>query len=102
MKLNELRNWAMSSYNEDTDEHLDYYINEQDCNVGSKAYLYSHEDAELSEMEIVHIIIRSDNTDEYDELDDESLLDGEAEYDADTSAEFITDDDCYIVWMRYV
>lgn len=30
------------------------------------------------------------------------LIDGESEYDADTSAEFITDNDSYLVWFDYM
>lgn len=96
------KNWALSSYEEDTNEQLDYYINERECNVGDKAYLYSHEDEELSEMEIVHIIRRSDDMELYDELDDEVLIDGEDKYDADTGAEFITNDDCFLVWFKFI
>lgn len=29
------------------------------------------------------------------------LTDGEEEYKADTSAKFITDNDCYLVWFKY-
>ena len=52
MTREELKNWELSEYNEDTDEQLDYYINERQCDIGDKAYLYSHEDYELTEMEI--------------------------------------------------
>lgn len=99
-----LRNWALSEYNEDTEDQLDYYINERKCDVGDKAYLYSHEDKELTEMEIIYIIERSNDMDYYDELlsDEDVLLNGEYEHDADTSAEFITDNDCYLVWFKYV
>ena len=38
----------------------------------------------------------------YDDLDEDVLIDGETEYGADTSAEFITDNDCYLVWFKYV
>ena len=102
MTREELRNWELSEYNEDTDEQLDYYINERMCDIGDKAYLYSHEDNELTEMEIVHRICRLDNADYYDSLDEDVLLDGEDEYNADTSAEFITDHDCYLIWFKYV
>ena len=104
MTRKDLKNWELSSYNEDTDEQLDYYINANKCGVGDKAYLYSHEDEELMEMEIVHIISRMDNIELYDNLisDDDVLLDGEDEYNADTSAEFIMDNDCCLVWFKYV
>ena len=104
MTREELKNWALSEYNEDTEEQLDYYINEYKCDIGNKAYLYSHEDNELTEMEIVCIISRLDNIEYYDELleNEDVLLDGEDEYNADTSAEFITDNDCYLVWFKYV
>lgn len=95
--------WIVSSYNEDTEEQLDYYINENDCNVGDKAYLYNHEDGKLTEMEIVHIIPRTADMEFYDRLtgSEDVLLDGEEEYFADTSAEFIADYDCYLVWFKY-
>ena len=104
MTREELKNWALSEYNEDTEEQVDYYINEYKCDIGNKAYLYSHEDNELTEMEIVCIISRLDNIEYYDKLleNEDVLLDGEDEYSADTSAEFITDNDCYLVWFKYV
>lgn len=104
MTRRNLRGWAKSEYNENTPEQLDYYINERKCDVGDPAYLYEYENKELCEMQIVHIVCRSDNTEHYDNLieNDDVLLDGETDYKADTSAEFITDNDCYLVWFRYV
>lgn len=103
MTIEELKNeWELSSYNEDTSEQLDYYMNTSKNNIGDVAYLYLHEDFELRELEIVNIIVRSDNPKYYDELleNDDVLINGEDNYDADTSAEFITDYDCYLVWFR--
>lgn len=102
MTREELKNWALSEYNENTEDQLDYYINERKCDVGDKAYLYSHANEELIEMEIVKIFARSEDMEDYDELGEDVLLDGEDEFNADTSAEFITDNDCYLVWFRYV
>ncbi len=104
MTVEELKNWELSEYNEGTEEQLDYFINERNCDVGDKAYLFSHEDDELTEMEIIKIISRMDDMDYYDELleNEDVLIDGEEEYGADTSAEFITDNDCYLVWFKYV
>lgn len=102
MTREELKNWTVSEYNENTEEQLDYYINERQCEVGDKAYLYSHDEKELTEMEIIHIIARSADMKLYDELDENILLAGEDEYNADTSAEFITDNDCYLVWFKYI
>jgi hypothetical protein len=98
------RFWAVSSYNEDEEDQLDYYIKESKCDVGDTAYLYDHAENELTEMEIVHIIAWSDDTYVYDKLlkDEDILVDGEDYYKADTSAEFITDNDCYLVWFKYV
>ena len=95
-------NWSVSSYNEDTEYQIDFYIYESQCEVGDKAYFYSHEDKELREMEIVHIISLSDDFDLYTKLleDEDVLINGEEEYDADASAEFITDNDSYLVWFR--
>ncbi|MBE6880392.1 MAG: hypothetical protein E7490_06125 [Ruminococcaceae bacterium] len=97
-------NWAVSSYDEDTMCQIDYYIDEDNCDVGSKAYMYSHLDEELVEMEIVHIIALSNDFDLYNELleDDDVLVNGEEEYGADCSAEFITDNDSYLVWFKNV
>lgn len=100
MTREELKHWDLSEYNEDTGDQLDYYINERKCGVGDKAYLYSHADDKIVEMEIVKIIARSSDPDYYDNLSEDVLLDGEDEYDADTSAEFITDNDCYLVWFK--
>ena len=99
------KNWSLSSYNEDDIyDQLDYYFNESECKVGDKAYLYTPYETELTELEIVHIICRSDDTELYDKLleNDDVLIDGECEYNADTSAEFITDNNCYLVWFEYV
>lgn len=95
---------ACSSYNEGTPEQLDYYMNEGKCDVHDVAFLFSHEERTLTKMEIAHIICWSDDPSEYDRLleNEDILLDGEELYDADTSAEFITDNDSYLVWFAYV
>lgn len=95
--------WECSDYNENTDYELNFYMQEKKCNIGDTAYLYDYHEDELIKLEIIHIIRRSDNMEYYDELieDDDVLLDGEKRYDADTSAEFITDDECYLVWFKY-
>lgn len=97
----EIKNWAVSEYNEDTEEQLDYYFNERMRNPGDTAYMYSHRDKTYTKLEIIHVISRSNNIEDYDSLDKDVLLDGEDEYKADTSAEFITDNDCYLVWFTY-
>ena len=97
-------NWAVSSYDEGEECQIDYYMNEQQNNPGDKAYLYFHEDDELRQLEIVHIIARSNNPDTYDKLleDDDVLINGEDEYGADASAEFFTQFDCYLVWFKEI
>jgi len=96
-------NWTLSEYNEGDVDQLDYYINENRCNVGDKAFLYSHETNTITGMEIVNIISRNSNPFIYDTLisDDAVLINGEQAYNADTSAEFIADTDCYLVWFKY-
>lgn len=96
--------YALSSYNEDTPEQLDYYIDENSCEKGDLAFLYSYEEDKIQALAIAKIIRRSDNPSEYDELikDNYVLLNGEDYYAADTSAEFITDNDCYLVWFKYL
>lgn len=96
-----LNEWISSDYNEDTTEELNYYVKEKDIEIGKTAYLYRHEDDSLMQMTILAVKKRSDDFEAYDELEEEALIDGEDEYDADTSAEFITDNDCYLVWFRY-
>ncbi len=98
------KNYVVSSYNENTNEQMDYYINENSCKKGDAAYLYLHEKNKIQKMEIVKIISRSCDPYVYDKLleNEDILLDGEDKYNADTSAEFITDNDCYLVWFKYV
>lgn len=96
------KNWCVSSYNEEEEDQLDYYIDLCKCDVGDKAYLYCHEEDVLIEMEIIHMIIWSDDTDYYDNLDGDVLIEGEVEYGADTSAEFFTGDDSCLIWFKYV
>jgi hypothetical protein len=97
-------NWVVSSYDEGEDCQLDYYMHEMSCFPGEKAYCYSHEDDELRELEIVHVIARMDNAELYDELiqDDDVLINGEEEYGADCSAEFIAKFSSYLMWLKYV
>lgn len=98
-----LESWELSSYNEGTPEQLDYYINERKADVGDIAYQYSQEEENWFRMKILNVIRRSDDPKKYDKLleNEDVLLDGEDEYEADTSAEFITDNDCYLVWFRF-
>lgn len=100
--VEDVNNFIISSYNEDTEDQLDYYIEEGKCNVGDTAYLYDFAEKELTKMEIIHIIRRSDDMELYDNLDEDILCDKEEEYGADTSAEFIMDYDCYLVWFKYI
>ena len=46
-------NWIKSSYNEDTPEQLDYYINPNYCSVGDVAYVYEHERNNLEKFNSV-------------------------------------------------
>ena len=97
-------NWEVSSYNEGTSEQIDYYISELSAFAGEKAYMYSHEDDELYELEIVHIIASMDDANTYNKLieDDDVLINGEEEYGADCSAEFIAKFSSYLVWFKNV
>ena len=96
------KNWEVSSYNEGTDEQIDYYMNELRSAPGDHGYVYVHEDDELRELEIVHIIAQSDDPGRYEELlqDDDVLINGEEEYGADASAEFIAKYNSYMVWFK--
>ena len=95
-------NWDVSSYNEGEECQIDYYIRKDDNAAGDTAYAYYHEDDELRKLEIVHIIARSSDEAAYDALleDDDVLLNGEEEYGADCSAEFIMWYDSYLVWFK--
>ena len=94
--------WILSEYNEDTEDQIDYYLNEEACKVGDTAYQYDHNTNLLIELEIVHIISRNDNIELYDTkvANKSVLIEGETLYDASTSAEFITDKNSYLVWFN--
>lgn len=56
-------------------------------------------------MSIIHIITnKAIPINMYDRLieNDDVLINGEEKYNADTSAEFITDDECMLIWFRVV
>lgn len=92
-----------STYNKNTKKQQDYYIDQKKCDIGDKAYLFSHENKKMTEMTIVHIISRNENPKYYDNLitTADVLKTGETTYNANTSAEFIADDNCYLVWFSY-
>lgn len=96
-----LQNWLVSSYNEDTKEQMDYFLNAHHCDTGELAYLYSHESKKYTKLEIVRCIWRSHDIAYYDGRGDCVLTDMESVLNADTSAEFITDNDSCLVWFRY-
>lgn len=101
-RLKELRSLCIeSAYNEDTDSELDYYIKEPPA-IGDIAWLYAKEYDTVQKMRIKQVIRRSDNVEAYGANSEDALTDGESEYDADTSAEFITDNDSYLVWFDYM
>lgn len=78
-----------------------YYFQERRCEPGNIGYLYSIDDDEISKLRIVNCIARSENPKEYDNYNEDILLDMEDLYEADTSCEFITDKDCYLVVFKY-
>lgn len=94
----------VSSYNEGSDEQIDYHIYLSHCNPGDAAYRYSYEEDEIYDTKILSIIRRSDFTELYDTLTgvETVLVNFEDILQADCSAEFITDDDCYMVWFKDV
>lgn len=99
--LKEIESMVESSYNEDTDSELDYYIKEPPT-IGDIAWLYAKEYDTVQKMRIKQVIRRSDDVEAYDANSEDILIDGESEYDADTSAEFITNNDSYLVWFDYM
>lgn len=99
--LKEMESMVESAYNEDTDSELDYYIKEPPT-IGDFAWLYAKEYDTVQKMRIKQVICRSDDAEAYDANSEDILIDGESEYDADTSAEFITDNDSYLVWFDYI
>lgn len=99
--LKEMESMVESAYNEDTDSELDYYIKEPPA-IGDIAWLYAKEYDTVQKMRIKQVIRRSDDVEAYDANSENILIDGESEYDADTSAEFITDNDSYLVWFDYM
>ena len=99
--LKEMESMVESTYNEDTDSELDYYIKEPPA-IGDFAWLYAKEYDTVQKMRIKQVICRSDDVEAYDANSEDILINGESEYDADTSAEFITDNDSYLVWFDYI
>lgn len=92
-----------SAYNEDTDYEIRFYIDPKNHKQRAKAYMYTAEENSITPLRIANIIHRSDNFDFYDSLlrIDDVLLHLEELLGADTSAEFITDDDCMLVFFYY-
>lgn len=89
-------------------DDVDFYINLNECNIGDTAYMYLHdknyhEHTKVKGLEIIKIIFQSDDYDFYNNnLDNgDCLLEGEEEFGANASAEFIYDDDCCLVWFKY-
>ena len=99
--LKEMKSMVESAYNEDTDSELNYYIKEPPA-IGDIAWLYAKEYDTVQKMRIKKVISRSDDVEAYDANSEDVLIDGESEYNADTSAEFITDNDSYLVWFDYM
>lgn len=99
--LKEMESMVESAYNEDTDSELDYYIKEPPT-IGDFAWLYAKEYDTVQKMRIKQVVCRSDDVEAYDANSEDILIDGESEYDADTSAEFITNNDSYLVWFDYM
>ena len=52
-------------------------------------------------MKIIKVVCHSNDPQYYNSLTDDILLKKEILYKADTSAEFITDKDSYLVWFKY-
>lgn len=99
--LKEMESMVESAYNEDTDSELDYYIKEPPT-IGDIAWLYAKEYDTVQKMRIKQVIRRSDDIEAYDASPEDVLTDGESKYDADAGAEFITDNDSYLVWFDYM
>lgn len=101
--MNQEKDWIISTYNENTADEISYFINSNDLNEGSLSYMYRHDTKQLYEMEITNIIFNDGSLELYDKMieNEDILLNGEEKYNADTSAEFITDDYCCLVWFKY-
>lgn len=100
MKREDLMNdtrWNLSEY-----EDEEYYMQQGHYHEGDTAYKCDKQTEEVTELQIIHSILRSDDMAVYDAMDEDVLLDGEDEYEADCSCEVITDDDCYLLWFIYV
>ena len=94
--------YILSECDEGTPDAVCFMLDKQKHGVGDIAYKHIYETDEIKELKIVHIIKRSDDMERYNELvkDDDVLVKGEEKYMADTSAEFIFDEDCYLVWFK--
>ena len=86
--------WVRSDY---TDRI--FYV-DSDCEPQSVAFLYDKEGDEVVTLIVQRAIFQSEDFDAYDSLPEDVLLKGEEELGSDASAEFITDEDCFLVWFR--
>lgn len=50
------KNYVVSSYNENTNEQMDYYINENSCKKGDAAYLYLHEKIKFRKWKLLKLL----------------------------------------------
>lgn len=96
--------WYRSDYQpDDIAENFSYYIHKDDHSFGDIGYMRSS-DGTFTKLKIVHIISLSENKAAYQLLSDDVdvLFKGEKMFEADTSAEFYTADDMFIVWFKIV
>lgn len=78
----------------------EYFLEKGKYEAGCDAYVYDKGDDTLTHLIIIHSILRSDDPKAYDSRSEWALIDGDDEYGADHSCEFITDDDCMLVWFE--
>lgn len=97
----DLEQMECSSYDEGKSDEHTFYMNERKCEIGNVGYLYDKAGDRFYKLKIVKTICRSDNAERYDNYSSDILVDNEDTYGADTSAEFITEHDCYLVWFVY-
>lgn len=91
-----------SWYNENTKEEQCFIISSEHHKHGDVALLkYSYSDNIIS-LKILHIITRSEDIDHYDNIFQEDILHMEEVFKSDYFAEFITEDDCYMVWFKEI
>lgn len=75
-----------------------FYVKQGNVAFGDTGYV--KRDGEIHKLKILNCVKRSDNPRKYDNLSEDVLLTMETNCNADTSCEFISNDNCYLIAFK--